>query len=76
MEEAFKGLLTTKQAGERAGMHYTNVLRLLQEGKVQGAKFGHVWMVDPVSLDHYVATKGWAKYRRKKAREAKAQQNA
>jgi excisionase family DNA binding protein len=76
MEDAFKGLLTTKQAGERVGMHYTNVLRLLEHGKIKGVKVGRDWLVDPESLDHYATTKGWAKARRKKARAVKAQQSA
>lgn len=70
------GYITTAQAGERGGMHYSNVVRLLQQGKIEGAKFGPIWMVDLDSFDRYVATKGWAKARRKKAREAKAKQSA
>jgi excisionase family DNA binding protein len=75
MDEEIKGLLTTQQAGERVGMHRANVVRLLEYGKIKGYRIGRAWLVDAESLDHYAATQGWAKARRKKARAAKAKQS-
>jgi excisionase family DNA binding protein len=72
MEEGFKGFLTTKQASERTGMHHANIRRLLEYGRIEGEKVGPIWLVDAESLDWWAANRGWAKARRKKAREAKA----
>lgn len=76
MEEGIQGYITTKQAAERGSMDPSNVVRLLQQGKIRGVKVGRDWLVVPESLDHYVTTQGWARARRKKAREAKAKQTS
>jgi excisionase family DNA binding protein len=69
MEDVLKGFLTTKEAGERVGMHHANVRRLLESGKVKGTKVGRDWVVDAESLDQYAATQGWYRARRRKGKK-------
>jgi excisionase family DNA binding protein len=76
MEEGIQGYITTKQAAERGSIDPSHVVRLLQQGKIRGVKVGRDWLVIPESLDHYLANRGWAKARRKKAREAKAKKTS
>jgi excisionase family DNA binding protein len=71
MEEALKGFLSTEKASERVGIHRSQIRRLLESGKVKGTKVGRDWLVDAESLDHYAATQGWFRARRRKARKTK-----
>jgi excisionase family DNA binding protein len=71
VEEVVKGFMTTKQAGERVGMHRAHIRRLLESDKIKGVKTGRDWLVEVSSLDHYAANYGWYRARRRKTRKGK-----
>jgi excisionase family DNA binding protein len=56
--EELPGFLSTRQAGERVGMHYSQIRKLLRDGKLKGIKVGHDWVVEVASLEHYIAHSG------------------
>ena len=49
--------ITTKQAAEMLGTADANVRHALIEGRVQGRKLGHYWLVYLPSLKEYFETK-------------------
>jgi excisionase family DNA binding protein len=52
--DAVPGYLTTMEAAQRFGRSDSQIRRLLESGKVRGKKFGHVWLVEIASLEHYM----------------------
>lgn len=48
--------LTTKLAAHQAGLSHDYVARLAREGDVAAYQDQRVWYVDPISLQHFVAT--------------------
>jgi excisionase family DNA binding protein len=71
MEEVFKGFISTREAGDRVGMHRSHIRRLLETEKIKGVKIGRDWFVDVESLQQYAATQGWYRARRRKKRTVK-----
>lgn len=49
--------VTTKQAAELMGVHYSQIALLLREHRIKGIKMGHDWLVFAPSLEKYTATK-------------------
>ena len=58
---------TTKEAAARLGLEVSHVRRLLEEGKIEGRKFGRDWMV--TSLDYQ-------RKRRPKTRKGETNENS
>ncbi len=42
--------ITTNEASQKSGYHPEHLRRLIREGKIEGQKFGIVWMVNLKSL--------------------------
>ncbi len=57
MGEPLNKFISTKEAGEVMGIHYSQVTRLLNEGRLQGMKIGHDWLVFKPSINKYLETK-------------------
>jgi hypothetical protein len=55
--EALSQYVTTKQAAEMLGTADANIRHALIEGRVQGRKLGHYWLVYLPSLKEYFETK-------------------
>ena len=48
-------LLSTSEAQDRSGLSRVHIQRLLRNGKVEGMKLGHDWLVFEDSLVHFLA---------------------
>jgi len=47
--------LTTEEAAEILGYHDESIRRLLRSKKLQGRKFGHIWLIEPQSVTDFHA---------------------
>ena len=52
-----EGLLTTGQASKKYSLTDAHIRRLLIDGTIEGQKLGHIWLVNTLSLDNYMANR-------------------
>ena len=52
--------ITIRQASEITGYHAEHLRELLRVGKINGQKFGTVWMVDEHSILLYLKMATWS----------------
>jgi len=45
--------LTTEEAAEILDYHPETIREMLRAGRLKGKKYGHVWLVEPNSVDEY-----------------------
>lgn len=57
-DKSVPSLASIKEASGISGYHEEYVRYLIREGKVEGIKMGHSWMVWLPSLDTYLASRG------------------
>jgi excisionase family DNA binding protein len=50
--------LPVREAAKIAGTSKEYITRLLRKGRINGKQVGREWIVDPVSLQGYIATRG------------------
>ena len=52
--------ITIRQAAELTGYHSEHLREMLRDGKINGQKFGTVWMVDEHSILLYLKMARWS----------------
>jgi excisionase family DNA binding protein len=50
--------LTTQEAAAELGYSVRHLYRLLDDGTIQGERFGHVWMIDRQEVERIKALQG------------------
>ncbi|MBI5405840.1 helix-turn-helix domain-containing protein, partial [Candidatus Kaiserbacteria bacterium] len=53
-----ENLITTRDAGELSGYTSDYLARLVRSGKISGTKIGRNWLVDRISLEHFLDEQG------------------
>lgn len=56
-EKLSEGWLTSRMAAEVLGVSYTLIARLLKDGHIAGARFGHYWFTRTEALSRFLARK-------------------
>jgi len=49
-----ENVMTTKEAAKILGLAPESVARLIKEGKLEGERFGHAWMIYSSSVEEYL----------------------
>ena len=44
--------ITSKHVAERLGLSHSHVRLLIRQGKIEGIKLGHDYLIEPDSLDY------------------------
>lgn len=55
-KSAVHSILTAPEAAKRFRLSQRHITRLIAQGKIVGRKAGGTWLVDPLSLQRFIAT--------------------
>lgn len=61
--------MTTAEAAEALALHRSRVLHLIREGRIQAARHGRDWWIEPDEVERFKALdrkQGWKKGRPRK----------